>query len=187
MKTKWMTLADGGSDTWLEMRRVGERAFQFIEVTDMHAVTGEEYGDRYAVEVLVVDLAAIPPEQIASAQRSCGWETEATDAAVAEMCLQHGCKALLWSASGNGRTRLQRAARSEAHRLLKADELAEAMARPVNALGSTAAEYMAGDLLSGMLRGVDAGSPAALLMAKLHGFQSAPESLNRNTVPMKAA
>jgi len=167
--TKWLTLADGGSDTWLHMRRVGRRAYQFIEATDMHSVTGELYGDHYVVEVVLVDLEAIPRQQIDAAKASCGYDTEETDAAVAEMCFQHGCKAFLWSGSGGNRTRLQRSARSEAHSLLDPGELSEAMDRPVNALGSTAREYMAGDLASAIVRGVEAGQPAARLMARLYG------------------
>jgi hypothetical protein len=54
------------------------------------------------------------------------------------------------------------------------------MQRPVNALGSTAAEYMRGDLDSAMQRGCEAGDPTARLVAKMHGT---PEHVIDNVRP----
>ena len=56
-------------------------------------------------------------------------------------------------------------------RLLSHDvnELENRMAKPVNAIGSTAAEYMVGDINSAILRGVSEGDPKAELMLKIMG------------------
>ena len=73
---RWITLQDGGSDTWLYMRRVGAHAFQFVEVLDMHSATGETHGDRYAGQVDLVDLSQLTPAYLRDAQRSCGWDLD---------------------------------------------------------------------------------------------------------------
>src|SRR4051812_9980670 len=129
---KWTQLQDGDSDTWLEVRQTGKRAFQFVEVMDIHSATGEDYGDRYVAEVVLVDLEQLSDDNIAEAKRSCGWEDANgnladSDAAVAEMCYSYGCKAHLWQDSGTSRVRLHRAARSEAHKLLDDEAVEEAM------------------------------------------------------------
>lgn len=171
MKGKWQTLYDDAG--MIEARQVGPRAFQFIEVTDMLDACGDECKDSpWHVTLSLVDLDAIPPESIASAVRSCRSDSDdvVTDPLwIAEMCHGYGCKAPLWNEGGKNRTNLHRQARSEAHQLLDSSALEDALQRPVNALGSTAAEYAKGDFFSAMQRGAEAGNPAARLVAKMHG------------------
>lgn len=154
-------------------RRTTGRRFQVIELTNMNDAVGErdnEGYDTYVVGLSLVDLDAISADQQASAIRSCGPDdaAELTDAWRAVVCYEFGCKAPLDSWSGNGYSKLLRAARSAAH-ALKRDALAltERLSRPVNKIGSTAAEYMIGDIRSAVLRGVSEGNPAAELMLKL--------------------
>lgn len=174
---KWITLADWGSDEFLECRKVGARAYQFLRIMDMDATCGRdnEGHDKFAVDLSLVDLGSLSAKQIDDAYRSCGWEMpedmapEARELATAEMCFQYGNRAPLFDSSGGSWHKLRREARSEAKSYLDTDTLADALDRPVNALGSTASEYMRGDLDSAIGRGVLAGSPTARLVAKIHG------------------
>jgi len=169
---KWNRIFDWGSDELLDMRQVGERAFQFVQITDMDACCGSDNDGRpkYVAELMLVDLEAIGPEQIAEAIKSSGWEgMPNTSDAYAEACRSYGIKAPLWSEDGNNWNKLLRSARREANALLDDDALTSAMDRPVNKIGSTAAEYMRGDLFSGMTRGVLAGDTGCRIMAKMHG------------------
>ena len=169
---KWTTLLD---DTdFLEIRLVSPRCFQVIEITDMDDACGRDNEGRptFVAELALVDLNAATPANVKSALESCGWEGMPSDnpIALAECLYRYGYRAPLDSHEGNGRTTVHRAARASARALLDSDSLADAMDRPVNALGSTAAEYMRGDFNSAMARGVHAGSPAARIMAKMHGI-----------------
>ncbi len=162
-------------------RRVGHGAYQVIELTNMDEACGRdnEGHDTYCVELSLVDLNEIPDAEQQCAIRSCGMENEILSHAwLAVACYEYGCKAPLESWSGNAYGKLLRQARSMAHALKRdAAALAERMERPVNRLGSTAEEYMRGDLDSAMMRGVASGDPTAELIAKISGF-----SLNRSRV-----
>jgi hypothetical protein len=155
----------------MNARKVGAHAWQFLEMIDVHSATGEDTGPRYACEVKYVDLASLSPDTIKSAVESCGSPEYASDPrAVAEMCAQYGAAAPLHSENGNNRREVMRAAYRAADDLLSPDTFSDAMARPVNALGSTAEEYMRGDLDAAMARGVESGDPSARLLAKMHGI-----------------
>lgn len=184
--TAYTTISD--DDTMLEIRQIGGRVWQFVEIMDLHAVTGESTGARYAGEVSHVDLDAIGERNVRDALRSWGFRYDdhacqivndhgdivaeglACDRVMAEVCQSYGCKAPMWSGGGNNRRNLHRAARSEAATLARdEDARSEAMDRPVNAIGSTAAEYMAGDITSAIERGVRADDTSAKIMAKAYG------------------
>lgn len=178
--TKWRRIRD--DDDVVDVRQVGPRAFQFVEIMDLHAATGDNCGERYHGEVVLVDLNAIPAEEIASARRSCGWEdTPDSDLATAEMCFSYGCRARLWNDASNNRSQLMRAAKSEARALLDPDAFEDAMDRPVNAIGSTAREFMQGDIASALQRACEAGDPAGRIMAKMYG---APQQVIDDTRPL---
>lgn len=165
----------------MNARKVGPHAWQFLECIDVHSATGEDTGPRYAVELKYVDLASLSPATISSAVESCGSPEYASNPrAVAEMCAQYGAAAPLHSESGNNRRECMRAVYREADALLNSSALEDAMARPVNALGSTAAEYMRGDFESAMARGVESGDPSARILAKMHGV---PEDVINDTRP----
>jgi hypothetical protein len=177
--SKWQYSGDvnradyGGTD----MRQIGPRLFQFIELLNMDEACGRdnEGQPRYVVELSHVDLAALAPDTIKRAIESCGYtdmpaNTDALtrDMADAEACKSYGAAAPLGSWSGNNWHKLLREARREALTLARdAAALADRMERPVNALGSTAAEYMRGDLESATARGVQAGDPRAMIVAKM--------------------
>lgn len=179
---EWVQIYDGGSDTWLYARRVDcpeENAHglvQFVELIDMWAATGDDSGDRYAAEMCEVDLRTA---DVKAALDCCGWSARfEADGPIhplhlAEMVYSYGQKAPLWSDSGNNAIRLLKEARRAANEndprtgcnILRMMN----MQRPVNALGSTAAEYARGDFESAMVRGIQAHDRGAKIMAKMHG------------------
>lgn len=181
----------GGTD----FAHIGARRWIFVELMNMDEACGRdnEGQPRYVCEVSMVDLDALSVETIASAVRSCGpsyrgpdgeWhqDTNLSDAALAEICKSYGAAAPLESDSGDNWRELVRAARRAARSYATdSGALESAMQRPVNALGSTAAEYMRGDFDSAMQRGCEAGDPTARLMAKMHG---APEHVIDDVRPV---
>jgi len=149
-------------------------AFQVIELTNMDDACGRdnEGHPRYVVDVSEVDLARMPGKTVVSALRSWGYEVDEKDPPtpmfLAEACHSCGAKAPLESFEGNNAGVLLRKARRAADAMRgEVAPHARAMARAVNALGSTAAEVMTGDFDSALARGVEAGNPAALLMQKM--------------------
>lgn len=175
----------------LWQRAIGRRAslgkstqFHFIEVTDMDDACGRdnEGHPRYVIELNEVNLREIGDKTVRDAMNSCGrsvkgedgkWRTETADEVtnrdLAEACHSYGAKAPLYSVSTNDWHQGWMECRRESYRLLR-DPLAylQAMDRSVNAIGSTAREYMQGDLRSGMFRGVQAGDPKAEVVTRMH-------------------
>lgn len=157
-------------------RRVGVSTYQVIELTNMDDAVGRRDNEgypTYVVELSLVDLYQIPSEVQKSALRSCGpdlaeYESELHDQITAIACYEYGAKAPLESWSGNGSTRLLREARKLAASLKKdGNALEDRMQRQVNKIGTTAQEYMTGDIRSAVLRGVSEGREDAQLMLRL--------------------
>lgn len=161
--------------------------------TNMWDACGKEEGlDQYSCEVKSLDLTELSAENVASALRSCGFK--ATDEGIVsdqgdvisnkphimerilvETCIQHGYGAPLETFTGRVRPKNVRSkARRYAEDCMRDDALhAEALARPVNAIGSTAAEYGRGDVDSALHRG---DSPTHQLMRKIHGIPEEPST-----------
>ena len=171
--SKWVRTMDFGSGRVLDFRKVGPRAFQYLEIIDMNDACGRdnEGHDKYVCELKLVDLSIMSEKQMKDVRQSCGWdEAPDTDESLAEMAQSYGASAPLYSCSGNSWGKLLREARKEANNLLDPDALDEALDRPVNALGSTAREYASGDFDSALTRGVHSGDQNARIMAKMHGI-----------------
>lgn len=165
---KWLTgdcnFVDYGGK-WI--RRVGERRFHIIELMNWIEAVGEreaaEVGAKYCVDLSEVDLTAIDPTK---ALKSCGYEqadsgaivqpcdgAEICDAAHADLCIAEAChgygaNAPLWGESGNNYLKLMRSARSFSRSLDDAAAHEDAMDRPVNKIGTSARNYMIGNLWS---------------------------------------
>jgi hypothetical protein len=163
---EWVCHFDGGSGTWLYSRNTDVPAenriglFQFIEVIDMDDACGSdnEGHPRYVCELSEVFL---PECDVRAAKDCCGWDdardgSECVPLHLAEMCFQYGAKAPMGSWSGNGIDRLLRAARKEANQLDARNGVnilrAMKLNMPVNAIGSTALEYMRGDINAALTR-----------------------------------
>jgi hypothetical protein len=177
-----------GDVSWLDyggtwIRQVAARRYHFLELTNMDEACGRdnEGSPRYVVELSEVDLDAIGPDVQRSAWESCDGDsqieradsvevdTTERDLVAAGACYQYGAKAPLHSETTSNAHKGIRACRAESYRLTSdAEAYAAAMERPVNKIGSTAAEYMRGDVNAAILRGCDEGNPSARLMAKMY-------------------
>lgn len=177
---------------FLAGRRIEGSQFHFISVTDMDDACGKdnEGRPRYLVELCEVDLDAIPSTTIEAAKKCCGLtppfnrQENPSDLAIAEACLQYGAKAILFSQDTNSRVRGIRAASKESYILQKdIDKHTTAMNRVVNQLGSTAREFMQGDLDSATIRGIVAKNSKAELCAKMAGVpEEARKELQASTL-----
>jgi hypothetical protein len=154
-------------------RCVGNRKFQFIEFVNMDEACGRdnEGSSKYNVSLRLVDLNAVSADNIASALRSCSWEgMDITNDTVLAECLDsYGLHAPLQEYNGSNARALMRQAYRDANDLLEPDQLRQALEKPVNRIGSTALEFMQGDLTSAIQRGCESGSPDARIMAKMYG------------------
>ena len=158
---KWTVLQD--NDDFLEVKYLGGRKYLVLEVLDLKAHTGE---GEFCVDLALVDLDAVGAATIRSAMECYGCEDdEPEELYLVEMLHGYGSKAPLFSAEAGGRVVARRLGRSEASKL----DIDAAMDRPVNALGSTAREYMNGDFQSAVYRGVQEGRQDARIMSKLYG------------------
>lgn len=163
------------------IRQVGSRAFQVVELINMEDACGDASQGRYSVDLSLIGLDVIPPETIASALRSCGFSTGGaeeplSDVAIAEACHGYGAKAPLDSWMGNNAHKMLREARKAANSYQRsAVLLASALDRPVNQIGSTAREYMTGDLDSAVHRalGGAAGSEAKIAAGIIQKMEDA--------------
>ena len=160
---KWRVLRD--DDDLLEVKQVGARKYIFLEVLDTRTYTGK---GRFYVEVSCVDLDEVPPQGIEEALRLYGMEEEdISNLGAAECCHGYGYKAVLGGENAGGAVVARRAGRRIAKEAI--EDLDEAMERTCNALGSTAREYMRGDIFSALGRGCAEGQPNARLVAKMYG------------------
>jgi hypothetical protein len=156
-------------------RKVAPGRYHFIDVIDMDDACGSdnEGQPKYVAELSEVDLAALPPETINAALKSCGLDApDATgEAGIAEAVFQYGAKAPLHSVSTGSRDRGFRECRKESYTLTRdAGAYEAAMNRTVNRIGSTAREYMQGNTNAAIARGLLAGKPEARLMVKMSGI-----------------
>jgi len=155
-------------------KQAGQRKFIFIRFENTEDWDGEDWktkvGYHYHAEVRFVDLDTIPEKELASVRRSMDISENEEDAWVAFGCQEYGLYARLDAFEGNDGHRLLREAKRTANEYLTdEDELENALDKPVNALGSTAREMMAGDIYSAMGRGVLMGNTNACIMAKMSG------------------
>lgn len=178
------TWYDIGSDVnWIDYggrwaRHIEGTRYHVIRFDNLEECTGEA-GAGYHCDLSEVDTES---EQLRSALECCGYPIEReggqffeADHATpllplnaVEALSSYGAYAPLWQAGGHNANALVRAAKAESKRLQRdASAYETAMDRPVNAIGSTAQEYAAGDRLSGILRGVEWGDPKAELMLKM--------------------
>ena len=167
----------------LYVRDLGDRRFHFIAVTDMDDACGRdnEGRPRYVAELSEVELSALSASTIKSALDCCGDDGTLGDLQIAEACHSYGTKAPLHSISLGSRTRAFAQCRAESYRLTRdANAYQAAMDRPVNRLGSTAREFMRGDLNAALARGLIAGNPSARIMVETRGLD--PDETRRRVL-----
>ena len=169
-----MNWQDYGGKWYREIPGTNSLRFHIMELMNWNEHESDPE-NTYHCDLSVVDLGEIPEDTLKSSLSYCGWESDTEldkDPKVAtlmaiEACHGAGAKAPVWQDSGNNYRALMQEAREESRGLDDPDTYAQAMAKPVNAIGSTASEYMQGDISSGILRGVAENDPKAMLMLKL--------------------
>lgn len=163
---------------WARRDPNNARVWYVVEHIDLVEVCGSdaEGSDRYIDTVYRVDLDTVSEADIQSALDCCGidlddFERADLDMVTVEVLQSHGTAAPMGEYSDAGYPERARAAarRAVEEMIADADHTEALLNRPVNALGSTAAEYARGDFASAMERGVLAGRPDARLVAKIHG------------------
>lgn len=175
----------GYGGVWVHL--IGNRTFHFIEWMPSEGYDDCKAGEGW-VDLCEVELLSLSQRTIQSALNSCGWafaedglvgehsgdiiaawDDPKLDAIVADCCRSYGAKAPLYDAHGRARVGMIRTAIRESKKVTSsATAHAAAMARPVNRLGSTAAEAMCGDIASAISRGVEAGDASAELMHHIY-------------------
>jgi hypothetical protein len=154
--------------TWY--RKINATTYHVMVLTNMIEAVGERENEghpKYVVELREVDLDSPDLEQ---ARRCCGYEDPTTLSDVYSL-QAYGAFAPLGDWSGNNARKLMTECRAESAALADPDHYEQAMARPVNKIGSTAREYQQGDIRSAVLRGLAEGRTDAVIMAKMGGLR----------------
>lgn len=168
-RTRFKTLLDDTNSLYI--RRLNDDRYQLVELIDMEDACGRdnEGHPKYVAELSEVDLSEIGMSTKKGALNFCGLEDETVSAETLVECLHaYGAKAPLENWSGNNRSKLVREAKAYSYELDNPTAHAEAMKRPVNEIGSTAREYMVGDITSAIRRGVSEGRRDAEILAKMY-------------------
>jgi hypothetical protein len=167
-----------GDMNWLDYggkwyRKVADTRYHVIDLTNMWEATGDKSAPQYNVSLFEVDITS-PLLKMAMS----GYDEDLQDNELVKVdaLATYGAGAPLWTSYGGNSKKLLAEARSESRSLDDPDKYEAAMSRPVNAIGSTAREYAAGDFQSAIARGVEQGKANAKLMAKLHGMPSEPNN-----------
>jgi len=192
-----MNWADYGGKWYRELEDHGYGnlpTYHVIELFNWREDVDSTYSYKYNVSLSEVTFIKIPLTVILSAKRSYGmelnkteryyrcfekfpvfpgnWPKVLTDDKLHLLDVLHGygAKAPLWDDSGNNFKKLLSAAKQYSRELEEDPyEHHKAMQKPVNRMGSTAEEYMCGDIYSAMIREKD--TPVGRLMLKLHGVE----------------
>jgi hypothetical protein len=166
-------------------RKAKDGSWYVLRWTNLVDAGGEEFADTpYECDVKRIDLSDVDPS---SALNSCGYEIEGdtivneydgsivadgkhVELCLVECCISYGLGAPLESFTGSKYPeRIRATARRYAETMMKdRPGLAKRLARPVNAIGSTADEYGRGDIDSALHRGPF--DTAKSIMRKMHGI-----------------
>ena len=181
----WIDIGSDGSwedygGNWA--RKSPDGSYYVVVFTNMIDACGERDlgdGDKFLAEVRRVVLSDIDSETLRQARKCVGLDLETVDEphrelAQVEACSSYGAYAPIESFSANGwASRVRSQAFRCAEQMMKDAAAVEvAMAKPVNKIGSTAHEYMRGDINAALDRGPF--DPTKNLMRKMHGLP--PES-----------
>lgn len=169
---QWLT----GDVSWLEYGAKWVREIPGSNGQRYHVLSFDNWAEyerepelKYMVDLSEIDLENISDETKASAMECCDvsiGETHANPLVMVECLHSYGAKAPLYDESGNNAGKLIRAAKRCSYEITASSEAYEqAMTKPVNKLGSTAREFMAGDIDSAIGRGLEAGDRNAEIVA----------------------
>lgn len=152
----------------LWIRALDAHRFHVVELTNMDEACGSDNDGhpKYDVQLGEVDLREINRDKVLSFY---GAVDAVCDLYVAEAAFRYGQYAPLDSEStNNGWAGIRNMKRRSRELEVDSEAYEAAMEQPVNRLGSTAREFMRGDLEAGIRRGVALGDECSLLMAKIY-------------------
>lgn len=162
---KWISsrLNNGDWDYWL-----------VIEFINMDEACGRDNAGQpaYHVDISAVSPAAAGEAGLEAAARSCGVELSElkhNPVVQVEMLHSYGCKAHLWSKKGRNAHKLLREAKREAQ--LCEMTFGFRMDGPQNKVGSTGWEFIKGDVMAGVRRAINSGTPEGNILGKMHGLK----------------
>lgn len=188
---------DIGSDvSWSDYggnwaKRADSGVWFVVTFTNMFDACGERDCKRdgvpqYLAEVRSVDPSDLPDRTIKSALDSVGYEETGpgimpSELVIVEACVGYGAYAPLESFSSDTYPeRLRAKARRAAEALIRDAAAFEAkLELPVNQIGSTAREYMQGDLNAALIRyqsGDGPHDPSKDILLKMHGMPPREET-----------
>ncbi len=193
----------GGDVNWEDYggkwgRRAKDGSWYVLDFTNMDEACGKDNEGQptYVCEVKRFDRATTPTAEVRSALRSSGLkllfdgklvqdgdstvvDSKWKEQTIVEACVSYGLGAPIWSESGNRASWVRANARRYAERCMKDDALLEdRLDRPVNAIGSTAREYGAGDIQSALSR--NTSDPTITLMRKISGLPTIADAPMRS-------
>ena len=162
----------GGAWYW----HAGDRVYHVIRLDNQEDCCGRDAAETYWCDLRIVDLNAVGAS-IGNALESCGaldYALQAEldkdyarrDLIIVEACVAYGAYAPMVSLSGNNWRKMWRECARES-RAVAGD--ASALDRgSVNGIGQTPREYMTGDMVSALGRGLDAGDQTCNLIARMY-------------------
>ena len=155
------------------IRALDAHRFHIVEITNMNDACGRdnEGQSRYVVELSEVDLREIDYNAVDRCcdVSGCSHGDTIPGIAWAEAAKHYGSAAPLDSVSTNNGWNGIRNMKRRSREIEKDSAIhEELMERPVNKIGSTAREFMRGDIESAIRRGVANGNQDARLMAKCY-------------------
>jgi hypothetical protein len=160
---------------WVRQPEKDVDRFHFIQVIDMDEACGKDNKGhpKYVGELCEVDLDLITEKHKKQSLGFSGW-TPGTDSplspeALADRCQEYGVRAPLFSVSTNVKRDAYRLCAKESIRLDEPAVHQEVMMDVCNGIGNTRLEYMQGDTLSAVARGVSRSEVAACIFAKMYG------------------
>ena len=172
---KRFKLLDGyENQLWVRQPEKDVDRFHFIQVIDMVEACGKdnEGHPKYVGELCEVDLDLITTKRKKEACDTCDefrTPEELKAENLADLCFQYGIKAPLFSVSTNVKRDAYRLCAKESIRLDDPAEHHEIMMGVCNGIGNSRLEYMQGDTLSAVARGVSKGDTKACIFAKMYG------------------
>jgi len=151
----------------------GIRVYIFLEILDIHSITGEASGSKYAVEVSMVAPREVDEKEKASAKESLGWPWdpfnpgEPSEEQMAQILFGYGTKGSVFSQAGNSLRTITRNAIRAAQ--VASDSISSYFDVRQNQIGSTAWEVMTGDILAPLFDD-RSNTESGRLMRKMYGI-----------------
>lgn len=170
MSNKWQELAECS-----EIRKVGLGRYHIVDIT-----TPEDYeGDDYIVSLSEVDLYQAGPALLEEAWKTLGIEGDLPEdeGFRAQALYDCGYRAPMGTWTGSDEALMVKEAKKESNRLRVHKYHEQKMMEQVNRIGSTAREFMLGNLNRALVCSMTSGSVEGGILAKMYGIRT-PEAVD---------